>query len=60
MGKIMPVETNIIIFEVKERFTAAGFRDELVKHGVYTIAISPSQVRIVTHLDVTEEIVATT
>jgi threonine aldolase len=57
IGRIMPVETNIIIFEVKDRFTAAGFRDELAKHDIRTIAISPTQVRMVTHLDITDAMV---
>ncbi|MEO6732981.1 MAG: GntG family PLP-dependent aldolase [Ferruginibacter sp.] len=55
IGKIMPVETNIVIFEVKDRFKAKTFEAELEKSGIRSIAISPSQVRMVTHLDVTKE-----
>ena len=57
VGKIMPVETNILIFELKDRFTAKNFETELAKSGIHTIAISPTQVRMVTHLDVTEYMV---
>ena len=57
VGKIMPVETNILIFELKDRFTAKNFETELAKSGILTIAISPTQVRMVTHLDVTEYMV---
>jgi len=57
VGKIMPVETNILIFELTGRFTAKSFETELAKSGILTIAISPTQVRMVTHLDVTEEMV---
>ena len=57
VGKIMPVETNILIFELKDRFTAKNFETELAKSGILTIAISPTQVRMVTHLDVTEDMV---
>jgi threonine aldolase len=52
VGTIMPVETNILIFEVAGRFTAAEFVDKLKKHEIYCMAISPTQVRMVTHLDV--------
>ncbi len=57
VGKIMPVETNILIFEIIERFTAKNFEAELAKSGILTIAISPTQVRMVTHLDITKEMV---
>jgi threonine aldolase len=57
VGKIMPVETNILIFELTGRFTAKSFETELAKHNIKTIAISPTQVRMVTHLDVTKEMV---
>ena len=57
VGKIMPVETNILIFELIGRFTAKSFETELAKHHIKTIAISPTQVRMVTHLDVTKEMV---
>ncbi len=55
IGKIMPVETNIIIFEVVERFTAQQFAAELARYDIKVIPISATQVRIVTHLDVTQE-----
>jgi threonine aldolase len=57
VGKMMPVETNIIIFELSERFTAKSFETELAGLGILTIAISPAQVRMVTHLDITNEMV---
>lgn len=55
VGEILPVETNILIFELKGRFTAKSFVSELAKSGILTIAVSATQVRMVTHLDVTEE-----
>jgi len=57
VGKIMPVETNILIFELTGRFTAKSFEIALAAEGIKTIAISPTQVRMVTHLDVTKEMV---
>jgi threonine aldolase len=57
IGKILPVETNILLFEVKEAYTAASFTDHLKSEGIYCIPISPWQVRMVTHLDVSTEMV---
>jgi len=55
VGAIMPVETNILIFELKGRFTAKTFETTLAQSGIKTMAISPTQVRMVTHLDITKE-----
>jgi threonine aldolase len=58
VGKVLPVETNILIFEiVGERFTAASFCQELAKHDILAIPISPTQVRMVTHLDIDNEMI---
>ncbi len=56
-GKIMPVETNILIFELIEKFTARSFTEELAKFEILVIPISPTQVRMVTHLDISDEMV---
>lgn len=51
---ILPVETNIIIFEVNGRFTANSFIDCLKQKDILAIPISSTQVRMVLHLDITE------
>lgn len=49
------VETNIVIFRVKSPLiTAAQFVAELKAKDVLSLAIGPQQVRMVTHLDVSE------
>lgn len=53
VGEILPVETNIIIFEVKGRFTAPGLVTILQQSNILVIAISPTQIRLVVHLDIT-------
>ena len=53
VGKIMPVETNIIIFEVTGSCTAKSFCEQLSKYQILCLPISPLQVRMVLHLDVT-------
>ena len=59
-GEMLPVETNIIIFEVKGRFTAKQLSEKLKENNIITIAISPTQIRIVVHLDITKEMVEKT
>ena len=55
IGKIMPVETNIIIFEVINSYTPKELVERLKQDDILCLAISPTQVRMVTHLDVTKE-----
>jgi len=52
VGEIYPIETNIIIFEVKGAYSAQSFSAFLKKHNILCIPISANQVRMVTHLDV--------
>ena len=49
---VLPVETNIIIFSVKDRFTPQSLVAKMKEQSILWYAISPTQVRIVTHLDV--------
>lgn len=55
VGEIFSVETNIIIFEVKGRLSPKEFVQKLNAENIKSIAISPTQVRMVTHLDITNE-----
>jgi threonine aldolase len=57
---VLPVETNIIIFSVKDRFTPTSLVARMKEEGVLWYAISPTQVRIVTHLDVSPEMIRRT
>jgi threonine aldolase len=50
--EIMPVETNIVIAEIQPSCTAAEIAGRLKEHGIKVIAISPTQLRFVTHLDI--------
>jgi threonine aldolase len=53
VGEILKVETNILIFEVKGKYTATILSAILKEKGILAIAISPTQIRFVLHLDVT-------
>ena len=54
--KVEPIETNIIIFEINEkRFSAEEFVSKLKKNNIHIIAMGQGKLRIVTHLDYTDE-----
>ena len=54
-GAMLPVETNIIIFEVKPPFTPASFVAALKEKNILALAISATQVRLVVHMDITPQ-----
>ncbi|MEI6945722.1 GntG family PLP-dependent aldolase [Paraflavisolibacter sp. H34] len=58
--EILPVETNILIFSVRGRYTPAALVAALKEQDILALAISAHQVRLVLHLDVTEEMVQRT
>ncbi len=58
IGKMLKVETNIIIFEIIGKYTPKSFCEILASSGIKCLAISLSQVRMVTHLGVTNEMVS--
>ncbi len=60
IGEILPVETNIIIFEVKGRLAAAAFVAKMKEQNMLMFAVSPTQVRMVLHLDITASMVQQT
>jgi threonine aldolase len=56
---VLPVETNIIIFELGDA-TAPVLVKKLSDHGILSYAIAPNRVRLVVHLDIDEEMVGRT
>jgi len=50
---ILPVETNMVIFEIQGKYTAQSLAENLKKEEILCIPISSNQIRMVTHLDVT-------
>lgn len=54
---VLPVETNIIIFELKEGQSAPALVAKLNKQNILGYAISPNRVRLVLHLDINAEMV---
>ena len=57
---VLPVETNIIIFELKDGMTAPELVAKLKEQSILGYAISPNRIRLVVHLDISKEMVAKT
>lgn len=60
INNILPVETNILIFEVGGNYNPRSFTDALRAHNIRANAISDTRVRMVTHLDITPAMVEKT
>lgn len=52
---VLPAETNIVIFEVTENLTSAVVNRTLAGAGIKAIEFDKKSVRLVTHLDFTDE-----
>ena len=57
---VLPVETNIIIFELNDGETAPGLVSKLKENNILGYAISPNRIRLVIHLDINEKMVQQT
>lgn len=54
---ILPVETNILIFQLKPGIPAPLWVEKFKEHNIYGYAIAPNRVRLVLHLDITPSMV---
>ena len=57
--QLLPVETNIIIFELNDN-TAPAMVKKLEEKNILSYAIAPNRIRLVLHLDITEQMVLKT
>jgi len=55
---VLPVETNIIIFELDDSITAAGLVAKLKEKNILGHTIALNRVRLVVHLDITPAMVS--
>ncbi len=53
--EVFEVETNIVIAKIQGKFNATSLAAELKQKGILVIAMSPTLVRFVLHLDINEE-----
>jgi threonine aldolase len=54
---VLPVETNLIIFEMHERADPRRFIAQMKEKQILLLPISENRLRMVTHLDITAEMV---
>lgn len=52
--EVLPVYTNIVVFEVRPQWTPHSIIEQLEYQGIKAVAFGPQQVRLVTHLDITD------
>ena len=53
--KVMPVETNIVIFGLKKGLNEDSFLSKLMENEIHTFSLGPGMIRFVTHLDFTDD-----
>lgn len=53
VSEVLPVETNIVIFDLDDRTDSEQFLDHLRQQGVLAMNLSEKRIRIVFHLDIT-------
>ena len=53
--KVEDVESNIVIFEIDHKIESQKFLDELNKKGISIISMGDNKLRVVTHIDYTED-----
>ncbi len=57
VSEVLPVETNIIIFELDQSVTAPALVARLREFDILGYAIAPNRIRLVLHLDITAAMV---
>ena len=52
---VMPVETNILIFSLKEPYSELEFLSRLKEKDIHALPLGPKTIRFVTHLDFNDD-----
>jgi threonine aldolase len=60
VAKVLPVYTNIVIFEVVNSIEYTSIIDKLATKNIKVVAFGPQQIRMVTHLNFTDEMLEET
>lgn len=60
VDEVLAVETNIIVFSINPTITPTNFVEKMKALGILMFPISANQVRIVVHLDITNEMIEKT
>ena len=57
VNDVMPIDTNILIFSVED---VEATMDKLEAKGIYSVKFGPHEIRLVTHLDFTDDMLERT
>lgn len=60
VDSLMPIETNIVVCNINPTVAHTTIIEKLKQHGILTIAFGPQQIRMVTHLNFTDEMLEKT
>lgn len=55
IDSILPVDTNIVIFNLNEKISGVAFEEKLKQHQIKIAAFGKQTIRFVTHLDFTDD-----
>ena len=55
VSQILPVETNIIIFTIDQKYSATNFVEKAKEKNIFCTTFGKNKVRMVTHLDYTND-----
>lgn len=52
--RVLPVESNIVIFELSNEFVASEFLSKLNEKNIHAAPFGPTSIRFVSHMDITD------
>ncbi len=55
---ILPVDTNILIFNLTNKITGTAFEKKLAENNIKTAMFGPQTIRMVTHMDFTDDMLS--
>lgn len=58
--RILPVYTNIVVFEIVDEIPHTTIINKLAEKNIKTVAFGPQQIRLVTHLNFTDDMLTET
>ncbi|MCC2546714.1 low-specificity L-threonine aldolase [Hymenobacter sp. BT175] len=57
VAEVLPVETNLVIFRLRDEVKPESFLNHLGQHGIRASSFGPQMIRFVTHLDVDDAMI---
>ncbi|MCK5907616.1 MAG: threonine aldolase, partial [Flavobacteriales bacterium] len=55
VSSVLPVETNIVIFELNDKISQDDFMNKLNENNIYIVSMGGGKLRMTTHLDFNDE-----